>query len=141
MLRKKLLLLVFVTAFIFNGCSIDDDGPNFHFTALEIVAAELPESFDFNRTYMITVNYLKPDGCTSYEGFDVVKEGLTVRNVVAVGAVRTDSEVCTQEVSEETASFYFTVVYTDSYTFKFYTGETSEGEPEYIEVVVPVNAP
>ena len=140
-MRKKFLLLLIVIAFVFNGCSINDDEANFHFTALQIVGAELPESFDFNKNYMITVTYLKPDGCTSYEGFDVVKEGLTIRNVVAVGAVRTDVEVCTQEVSEETASFYFTVVYSDPYTFRFYTGDNSEGEPEYLEIIVPVNGP
>lgn len=140
-MRKKLLLLVIFTAFILNGCSIDDDGPNFHFIELQIVDAELPESFDFNKNYVITVTYLKPDGCTFYEGFDVQREALTVRNVVAVGSVRTDSQSCTEAIIEETASFNFSVIYTDPYTFKFYTGESSDGEPEYLEIIVPVNAP
>ncbi|TLP80820.1 hypothetical protein ES765_07050 [Maribacter sp. ACAM166] len=133
------MLLAAFIAFIGNGCSFEDDAPNFHFTALEIVDAALPESFDFNETYEITVNYLTPDSCTNYEGFDIVKDSLTVRNVVAIGSVRTDVEDCAEQVIEQTASFNFTVIYNDPYTFKFYTGNNSEGEAEYLEVVVPVN--
>lgn len=138
-MRRFFMMLVSSLALVFGGCSLDDDDVNFHFTALEITDVDLPESFDFNQNYIISVTYLKPDGCTFYEGFDVRKEALTVRNVVAVGSVRTDDQACTQAVIEETASFNFSVIYTDPYTFKFYTGENSDGEPEYLEVVVPVN--
>lgn len=140
-MRKKLVLLAVFIALINNGCSIEDDDANFYFTALEIVDAELPESFDYNKTYEILVNYIKPDSCTNYEGFDVVKDLLTVRNVVAIGSVRTDKDNCTVESIEQTASFNFKVIYTDPYTFKFYTGDNSEGEAQYLEVVVPVNKP
>lgn len=140
-MRKKIMLLVAFIAFIGNGCSLDDDNPNFHFTALEIVDADLPESFDFNETYEITVNYLKPNSCTNYEGFDIVKDSLTIRNVVAIGSVRTDADNCTEQIIEQTASFNFTVIYNDSYKFKFYKGDNNEGKAEYLEVVVPVNKP
>ncbi|WP_405411429.1 hypothetical protein [Maribacter sp. Asnod1-A12] len=140
-MKIKLMLLTLVLAFICNGCSIDDDDANFHFTALEIVDAELPESFDLNEVYTISVNYLRPDSCTYYEGFDVVKDSLTVRSVVAIGAVRTDFEDCMEELIEETASFNFQVIYTEPYTFKFYKGDNSDGEAEYMEIVVPVNNP
>jgi hypothetical protein len=139
MMRNKFMLLAIVVAFIYNSCSIDDDGANFHFTALEIVDADVPESFNLNETYVISVRFLKPDSCTYYEGFDVIKDSLTVRNVVAIGAVRTDFSTCTEEITEQTASFNFKVIYSDPYTFKFYKGENSDGEPEYLEVVVPVN--
>ncbi|WP_405400031.1 hypothetical protein [Maribacter sp. Asnod2-G09] len=141
MMRNKLMLLTLVIAFICNGCSIDDDDANFHFTALEIVDAEVPESFILNETYKISVNYLKPDSCTNYEGFDVVKDSLTIRSVVAIGAVRTDIDDCMEELIQETASFNFQVIYTEPYTFKFYKGDNSDGEAEYMEIVVPVNNP
>ena len=141
MIREKLVLLAVFIALICNGCSIEDDDANFHFTSLEIVGAELPESFDYNRTYEILVNYIKPDSCTNYEGFDVVKDSLTVRNVVDIGSVRTDTDDCTEESIEQTASFNFKVIYTDPYTFRFYTGDNSEGEAQYLEIVVPVNEP
>ncbi len=139
MMRKMGMLLLVTTVFILGGCSIEDDHVNFQFTALQITDVDVPESFEFNQNYVISVTYVKPDGCTFYEGFDVQKEALTVRNVVAIGSVRTDNDICTQEVVEETASFNFSVIYTDPYTFKFYTGENSDGEAEYLEVVVPVN--
>ena len=135
------MLLLALSALILSSCSIEDDEPNFHFTALEIVSAEVPDAFELNETYVIKVAYLKPNECTFYEGFNVVKEDTTVRNVVAVGSVRVDFEACTQAVVEETKTFDFKVIYTDPYTFKFYTGDNSEGEPEYLEVVVPVNTP
>jgi len=141
MMRKKFTLLTLVIAFISNGCSIDDDDANFHFIALEIVDADVPESFDFNETYEISVNYLKPNSCTYFEGFDVVKDSLTVRSIVAVGAVRIDIDDCMEELIQETASFNFQVIYTEPYTFKFYTGDNSDGEAEYMEIVVPVNNP
>jgi hypothetical protein len=140
-MRKKLILLALIMAFLNNGCSIVDDDVNFHFTALEIIDAKLPESFDFNQTYEILVNYIKPDSCTNYEGFDVVKDSLTVRNVVAIGSVRTDTDDCTVESIQQSASFNFKVIYTDPYTFKFYTGDNNEGEAQYLEIVVPVNNP
>ena len=135
------MFLTLVLTFLCNGCSIDDDDANFHFTALEIVDAEVPESFVLNETYKITVNYLKPDSCTYYEGFDVVKDSLTTRSVVAIGAVRTDIDDCMEELIQETASFNFQVIYTEPYTFKFYTGVNCDGEAEYLEIVVPVNNP
>ena len=141
MIREKLVLLAVFIAVISNGCSIEDDDANFHFTSLEIVGAELPESFNYNQTYEILVNFIKPDSCTNYEGFDVVKDSLTVRNIVAIGSVRTDTDKCIVESIKQTASFNFKVIYTDPYTFKFYTGDNSEGEAQYLEIIVPVNIP
>lgn len=140
-MRKKLVLLYILAAGMLTGCSIGDDGPNFHFTALEITDADLPESFDLNETYVVTVTYVKPDGCTAFEGFDVVKDDVTVRNVVAIGSIRTDRDDCTQDGNELTASFNFTVIHPDPYTFKFYTGDNAEGNAEYLEIIVPVNTP
>ena len=85
------------------------------------------------------MTYSIPDGCTQYEGFDVTKEDITVRNVVAVGVAMTDLVSCTQVVTQEEASFNFIVKYDQPYTFRFYQGENSEGEPEFLELVVPVN--
>lgn len=137
-MRKKFILLVVCLAAILGGCSKDDE-PNFHFTALQIVSAELPESFELNQTYQIFVDYNLPNGCSAFEGFEVTQEDTTTRNVVAIGSVRTDIEPCTTEIIEGRAFFNFVVIYNQPYTFKFLQGENSEGEPEYLEVVVPVN--
>lgn len=125
-------------SFVFSSCSIGDE-PNFFFLPLQIVSVELPESFVLNETFQIEVTYNQPDGCTSFAGFDVNDEALTVRNVVVLGSTRTDQEACTQQVVEQTSSFDFVVNYEQPYTFRFWQGENENGEQQYLEVIVPVN--
>ena len=140
MMRKKLIFLLLFAGVLLGGCSVDDDdGQNFHFTTLRINDAVLPESFELNETYEILVDYTLPNNCSLFDGFDVTQEDTTVRNVVAIGSVRTDQSGCTDEAIEGQASFNFTVIHNQPYTFKFYQGETSEGEYIFLEVDVPVN--
>lgn len=138
MMRKKFIFLIVCVSTILGGCSNDDE-PNFHFTALRIVTAELPESFELNQTYKIFVDYELPNGCSAFEGFEVIQEDTTTRSVVAIGSVRTDIEPCTEAIIEGQAFFNFVVIYNQPYTFKFHQGENSDGEPEFLEIVVPVN--
>ena len=138
MKRMILALCVLVVSLTHTSCELGDDGPNFNFVPLRIESVEMPESFDLNETYEINVTYTIPDGCTYYEGFDVVQEATSTRKVVAVGAQRTDQEVCTQVVREETSSFNFVVVHNQMYLFRFYQGEDN-GEQLFLEIEVPVN--
>ncbi|WP_298505428.1 hypothetical protein [uncultured Maribacter sp.] len=124
--------------FLLSNCSAEDDSPNFQFVPLQIVSAELPESFNLDETYQIQVSFIKPNGCTLYEGFDVTKEDQTVRNVVVVGSERIDTDDCTEQAVEQKATFNFVVLYNETYTFKFWLGETASGEDEYLEINVPV---
>ncbi|WP_298474925.1 hypothetical protein [uncultured Maribacter sp.] len=124
--------------FLLSNCSAEDDSPNFQFVPLQIVSAELPESFNLDETYQIQVSFIKPNGCTLYEGFDVTKEDQTVRNVVVVGSKRIDTDDCTEQAVEQKATFNFVVLYNETYTFKFWLGETASGEDEYLEINVPV---
>ncbi|MEM7380640.1 MAG: hypothetical protein AAF361_05510 [Bacteroidota bacterium] len=137
-MRKKMLILLLVLAVPLVSCNLDDDGVNFNFVALQIVSAELPESFTQNQTYEITVTYVRPNGCTFFEGFDISEAGTTVRNVVAVGSELQD-QACTQATEEVTATFNFIVLHSDDYLFRFWIGEDAEGEPEFLEIEVPVN--
>ena len=122
-----------------SACSLnDDDGVNFHYEALKIVSAELPESFTMHQIYTIKANILRPDDCTIVEGFDVTRADTTTRNVVAFGTVL-DRENCTALNQEVQKMFRFEVLYSGPYLFRFYSGEDGNGEPQYIEVEVPVN--
>ncbi|WP_299533809.1 hypothetical protein [Ulvibacterium sp.] len=137
-MKRYLVILYSLLAVLgLSSCNLGDDGPNFHFTALQITSAELPESFNLNETYEIKVTYVRPDGCTFFEGFDLAKPDVTVRNVVAIGSVRTD-QTCTAAVEEEEATFIFVVLFDEPYTFRFWQG-TEDGMDEYFEVEVPVN--
>ncbi|NAS10919.1 hypothetical protein GTQ38_02825 [Flavobacteriaceae bacterium R33] len=132
-----MLILLLVLAAPLVSCSLDDDGVNFNFVALQIVSAELPESFVQNQTYEISVTYVRPNGCTFFEGFDISESDTTVRNVVAVGSELQDT-ACTQEAEEVEATFNFIVLHSEDYIFRFWTGEDADGEPEFIEIEVPV---
>jgi hypothetical protein len=129
--------LVLLLAFTLSNCNNSDDTVQYNFVALQAVSAELPESFQLNNTYTISVDLILPNGCTSYEGFDITQDGTTIRNVVAIGSSRTDMQ-CIQIVEQITEEFQFICKYTEPYLFRFYTGLTEDGAPQYFEVEVPV---
>lgn len=140
MMRKKMIRLLFCTGVLLGGCSLDDDdGQNFHFATLKITNVVVPDSFELNETYEVLVDYNLPNNCSFFDGFEVTQEDTTVRNVVAIGSVRTDQAGCTEETIEGQASFNFTVIHNQPYTFRFYQGESAEGEHVFLEVDVPVN--
>lgn len=137
-MKKVFLILLIVSATLTLGSCEKDDTPNFHFVPLSIVSAELPEFFSLDQTYQIRVTYNKPDGCTSFGGFDVTQKDVTTRNVVVIGTKRYDQEACTQAIEEETNTFNFKVINNETYVFRFWQGEDADGNQEYFEVLVPV---
>ena len=126
------------TALTFLGCSLGDDQENFHFVALPITSVEMPDSFVLNETYQIKVKYLRTSDCEYFEGFDIVKEETTVRNVAAIGSKLSDSDDCQEIEQEIETSFNFVVLYNQTYTFKYFTGNDESGDAQYLEIEVPV---
>lgn len=139
MKRTFMALCAFAVALSFYSCDLGDDGPNFHFVPLRIESADMPESFDLDATYRINVTYTLPDGCTYFEGFDVTKEDVTTREVVAVGSQRTDQVACSEAIQTIEDSFDFIVIHSEPYLFRFYQGDDANGDPQFLEVEVPVN--
>lgn len=138
-MKKIYLVFLGVLLLTFNSCSIGEEPPNFIFIPLQVESAEFPPSFKFGETYDIPVTFSLPNGCHFFEGFDIVAEETYLRTVVAVGSFINNTETaCTQAVVTRTVSFQFSVYYTETYTFKFWTGEDSNGEPIYLEYDVYV---
>ena len=136
---KRVFFLLLVASFtLFTSCDIDDD-VNYHFEALQVKSVEMPEAFDYGEIYKIKVTYFRPNNCTFFEGFDVVKEALTTRKVVTIGTVIEDEEECTGSGEDLVATFNFEVLYDEPYLFRYWTGEDANGEPTYLEITVPVN--
>jgi len=125
------------SCFILGSCSNDDE-PNFHFAALKAINAEVPESFELNERYQITVTYERPDSCTFFEGFDVKSPDTTVREVVVIGSVFTD-RACTTAIEEVEVTFDFIVIHDQTYIFRFYEGQDEDGAHQFFEIEVPVN--
>ncbi len=139
MKRLFFYLAILLTTIITGSCSLDNDDVNFEFSYLQIVDVEVPESFDLNDIYQIKVTYLRSDECTFFQGFDVVRVDQTTREVVVISSILTDEEQCAEVNQEIETSFDFQVLYTGTYLFKFWTGENENGNPQFIEVEVPVN--
>lgn len=138
MTMKRLVSPIFVVfAFVLTSCSLSDDQPNFYFVPLQVVSAELPVSFSLYETYEINVTYVLPNGCVSFEGFEVSPIAETTRNVVPIGSQFDDLE-CIDGMEEVESSFNFICLYSDTYLFRFWTGEDENGEQEYLEIEVPV---
>lgn len=137
-LKKLLWVLLLVMAPLVSSCDLEDDYANFRFVKLQVIDAELPESFDIYETYQIKVTYLRPNNCTFFEGFDITKPDTTVRNVVVVGSELEDS-ACSQVTGEVVEYFNFTCYYHDTYTFRFWAGEDEDGNAVFLEYDVPVN--
>ncbi|MEM6866165.1 MAG: hypothetical protein AAF575_13310 [Bacteroidota bacterium] len=136
---KKVVLgcLFCVLCIPLSSCDTDD-GPNFHFTTLSVVEANVPESFQLNQSYNIEVIYRRPDSCTFFEGFDVAKPEETERNITVIGSVFTDDDACAQLTEEVSARFQFNVIFTGTYRFRFYTGQDEFGDATFLEYTVPV---
>ncbi|XLS29345.1 hypothetical protein ACJD0Z_00655 [Flavobacteriaceae bacterium M23B6Z8] len=133
---KKIFALFLLIAAI-SSCSLDDDA-NFHFEAVPVTGATLPESFELNETYEIKVNYIRPNNCYFFEGFDYVRTDENERTVTLITSVF-DERGCTQDAQEVEVSFDFIVLNTGTYTFRFWQGTDANGDPDYLIVEVPVN--
>jgi hypothetical protein len=134
-------LYVWIGLFLLLGltaCELEDDSIKYHFVPLQITAVEMPDTFTLNETYEVRVTFIKPNSCTFFEGFDVRQEDFTIRNVVAIGS-EIDEQECAQVAEEVTESFDFLVIYDQDYLFRFWTGQDENGEPEYLEISVPLN--
>ena len=136
--RPFLRMVVLTVTLMFGACDIDDDGDHFYYVPLVVTEVDLPESFDQYEVYNINVTMLRPDDCTFVEGFDVEKQDLTVRDITVVG-IQLDRDDCDTLRQEVTETLRFEVLYDQPYLFRFYAGDDHEGNPEYIEVEVPVN--
>ena len=132
-------ILNFISVFVLlavASCDIDD-GTNFHFEPLVAVSAEFPESFTVGEIYQVDVTYIRPNGCTYFEGFDFRRTALTERYVTLVGSVF-DDQPCTEAAEELTVTFNFEVLYDQTYHFKIWAGTNDEGEAIYLEYEVPI---
>ncbi len=132
--------VLFAVGFIFialgSSCELDT-GENFHFEAMEITGADVPESFTLNSSYAIEVSFLRTDSCTFFQGFDVFEEDSGVLNIVAIGSVLTNED-CSTVDDILSSTFNLTVIFNTTYTLRFYTGDDADGTPQYLEYEVPV---
>ncbi|MGB5189530.1 hypothetical protein [Robiginitalea sp.] len=131
------ILKLLLPLFLLSACDIGEDEVNYHFVSLKTLAVDMPEEFRLNETYEIGVTVLEPNGCTEFEGFDILPEDTTIRRVVAIGTEQNDVP-CTEALSEVETSFDFICLYPGTYVFRFWTGKNQDGVDQFMEFEVPV---
>ncbi|MDD7887222.1 hypothetical protein [Flavivirga sp. 57AJ16] len=133
---KKFFVFCF-TVLLFASCSIDDDGPRFGYEILPVESVDIPNEFTLGETYPITVSYFRPSTCHAFKEFYYLKEN-NVRTVAPINYdfIRDDCETLENELVE--ATFNFIVTSNGSYIFKFWQGEDTDGEDQFLTIEVPV---
>ncbi|MDI1254759.1 MAG: hypothetical protein PSV16_01550 [Flavobacterium sp.] len=137
---KKIVLLL-LSVFALNACSINDDEPKLHFEVLPVEGYTVPESFTSGQTYEIKATYFRPTDCYFLEGLYFEKEGDT-RTIGFQCSVMENSNcqpLDYQNPYEVKFNFQVLNAAGTSYTFKFYKGEDANGNNLFDEVVIPVN--
>lgn len=137
--KASMAFFLFSMCVLLHSCNSEDNGQNVYFTTLPVIRVNVPETFEVNKTHAIGVTYLKPDTCTSFEGFDVAITRETGRDIAVIGSVITNDVACAQVVEEAVALFQFTVNFTGKYLFRFYSGQDRSGNPVYLEYTVPMD--
>ncbi|NMH89261.1 hypothetical protein [Flavivirga algicola] len=133
---KKFVVLCF-TVLLFASCTVDDDRQNFSFEILPVESVDIPSEFTMGETYPITVSYFRPTTCHTFKEFYYLKEN-NERTVAPINYVfeRDNCEPLQEELVE--AKFNFIVTSNGSYIFKFWQGEDTDGEDQFLEIEVPV---
>ena len=134
---KKLLALS-LALILCGSCSIDNDNnSNYSFEILPVESVDMPDEFVLGETYPITVTYFKPSSCHAFKEFYYVKN-LNERTVAPIVYVFENNNCETLENVLEEATFNFIVTSNGSYIFKFWQGEDTNGNDQYLTIEVPV---
>ncbi len=137
---KKCVLLAFIFISTLTSCSVEnDDSDTFYLEVLAIDSVDIPELFVLGETNEISITYTIPNGCYQFNDF-IYENDDNQRTVAIVNTVYPDAN-CAKTQESVTVSFNFTVSETETYAFKFYQGEDSEGVDQYYFVEVPVEVP
>ncbi len=133
---KQLFALSFAL-FLFASCSINDDNPNFSFEILPVESVVIPDEFELGEVYPITISYFKPTSCHYFHELYYLKEN-NERTVAAIDVVYEENNCETLENELVESTFNFIVTSNGSYIFKFWQGEDTNGEDQYLTIEVPV---
>jgi hypothetical protein len=132
---KKLLVLC--SLLLLASCSVNDDSTNYSFEVLPVESVDIPDEFQWGETYPITVSYLRPSSCHSFKEFYYLKEN-NERTVAPINFVFEDDTCTDLEDTLVEATFNFVVTSYGSYIFKFWQGEDTNGDDQYLIIEVPV---
>jgi len=131
---KKIFFVIFILLLTVS-CS-DDDSSNYHYELFLVEEADVPDEFIYGQIYYITVKYIRPTECYVYN--DVLYEyDYDARNIAVISTVVEDND-CEIIDSDEELTIRVQALQTSPYIFRFWQGDDDDGDPIYLEIVVPV---
>ncbi|GGZ43386.1 hypothetical protein [Mesonia mobilis] len=132
---KNLFLLLLISLTIYS-CALDDDvSPSYTFELTPIDSINVPDTLDFEESYIFNVYYTRTSSCQSFEGYDYTID-TNARTIGVVDRIYfNDCEPVNEVITQELP---FDVVRDDYYIFKFWTGQNQQGEDTFITKEVPV---
>ncbi len=139
--RLVVFLLTFVTL---SSCSIgEDDIPEIKYELAEITANDLPDEFEYGKSYTVTVTYILPTPCSSFAGIDGRRGGTTGEErreiyLTAISSYQTNDNCNTTTGDTGTSTFSIFIDEMEPFKFYFWTDTDADNQPIYNEVTVPV---
>ena len=128
---------IIIGLILLASCSVNDDSVNYNFEILPIESIDIPNEFELGEVYPITVSYFKPSSCHNFREFYYLKEN-NERTVAVINFEFLDNNCEDLENELVEATFNFIVTSNGSYIFKFWQGEDTNGENQYLIIEVPV---
>lgn len=153
MKKISFILILALTLVSFVSCNDDDDGPSIAYQLAEITGETLPDFFEPEEEYDITVTYELPDACNEFYSFDGVyhededDESVLIYDIRVLTTYDPNVTECTEEgeLTETKTLFEDFGISSDfqyeTVRFRFLTGANEDDEAEFLIVDVPVGAP
>ncbi len=136
---KYLLITIVALSISVLSCSSDNDNDHdYHLEYSGVINVELPNEFNYGSTYQINITISLPNSCYFYyDQFDYIYDGPT-RLIYPI--VHVDDGIgCNEVITEITFSIPVRALQKETYVFKFYQGEDSDGKDTFLTIEVPVN--
>lgn len=134
-MKKLMFFLILATTII--GCSKDDDTTQVHYEYVPVDSAQLPTEFKRDSIYELPFKYVRPTTCHFFDGFYYDRNS-NVRTVAIVNGVFEQDNCTPATVNPLTEILRFKPTTEDSYIFKLWKGEDTNGNDIYDEIEIPV---
>ncbi len=134
----KKILVVLILAFVTMSCS-DDDAQMFFFELVPTASVEnVPENFILNKADTLVVRFSRPSLCHSFQGFEYEKEGNTRKIAVVTRVIEAGDQCGATDEGERVVPFIFRPEATGIVVLRFFQGDNDAGEPQFLDIEVPI---
>ncbi len=127
----RIYIFLFVSLF-FSSCQLDVEEDNFHLEKIRAFDIQIPDNLVVGSEHSLSFKYALVNGCYSFYEMEYDIPSNNMRVITALAEVA-NTEICTQEYSEETYTFPFRPTESKTYIFKFWIGENNQGVAEFEE--------